>query len=265
MQLNQPGNNPYVYFTASSNPTCFWADRFSSEGIGYIYLAPDCSATAGIITHEIGHSLGLNHEHQRPDRDAHIFVWWNNMNESVKPQYRLINNLVTNDNPGTKGFATFNLGGFDYNSIMIYSSFNDNHAIDDSKPVLNKAYQRDPYTKSGNITQSDVNTVEYMLSGQAAGQFVAAPTVVANWQSWSSQEGDVVVTWNAVPGATDYIVYIPYYVGEFLSYRFGDSTQNLSYTFEVDTEDLDDFRVRVAASNSSGGYSQAFEADYSWK
>lgn len=187
------------------------------------------------------------------------------MNESVKPQYRLINNLVTNDNPGTKGFATFNLGGFDYNSIMIYSSFNDNHAIDDSKPVLNKAYQRDPYTKSGNITQSDVNTVEYMLSGQAAGQFVAAPTVVANWQSWSSQEGDVVVTWNAVPGATDYIVYIPYYVGEFLSYRFGDSTQNLSYTFEVDTEDLDDFRVRVAASNSSGGYSQAFEADYSWK
>ena len=32
-----------------------------------------------MVLHELGHLVGLVHEHCRPDRDAHIMVNWNNI------------------------------------------------------------------------------------------------------------------------------------------------------------------------------------------
>ena len=32
--------------------------------------------------HEIGHAIGLVHEHQLPERDTHLKVNWNNVNPS---------------------------------------------------------------------------------------------------------------------------------------------------------------------------------------
>ena len=38
----------------------------------------------GLYIHEIGHAIGLVHEHQRPDRDGYIAIIWDN----VYPPYR---------------------------------------------------------------------------------------------------------------------------------------------------------------------------------
>lgn len=60
-----------------------------SAGLGYlkgdaavINLGKGCSA--GNAIHEIGHRLGLMHEHQRSDRDRYIAFDWKHINEAIK-------------------------------------------------------------------------------------------------------------------------------------------------------------------------------------
>ena len=38
-------------------------------------------STERLILHELGHTIGLRHEHQRPDRDEYIYVFLNNVKE----------------------------------------------------------------------------------------------------------------------------------------------------------------------------------------
>ena len=45
---------------------------YKSKVGGWIKLNPPC--TLGAVVHELAHSLGLMHEHQRPDRDRYISV-----------------------------------------------------------------------------------------------------------------------------------------------------------------------------------------------
>jgi hypothetical protein len=72
---------------------------------GVITLNP-ATATHGSVAHEIGHAIGLSHEHQRWDRDA-----WVNINESQVHQFAF-----------SKGTRSDNVmvGPFDCYSIMIY-------------------------------------------------------------------------------------------------------------------------------------------------
>jgi len=37
--------------------------------------------------HELGHAIGLHHEHNRPDRDDHIQLWWANLGMFGSTQY----------------------------------------------------------------------------------------------------------------------------------------------------------------------------------
>ena len=43
-----------------------------------------CFRTKGHAIHEILHTLGVYHEHMRPDRDDHIKILWNNIKEGRK-------------------------------------------------------------------------------------------------------------------------------------------------------------------------------------
>ena len=45
------------------------------------------SFQTAMIVHELGHALGLWHEHCRPDRDAHVNVLWKNIKDASKHNF----------------------------------------------------------------------------------------------------------------------------------------------------------------------------------
>ncbi len=65
------------------------------------------------ILHELLHTLGLFHEHMRPDRDNHIVVNWANIDEKFWIQFKKL--------PQMPGLG-LEMGDFDWNSLMLYDS-----------------------------------------------------------------------------------------------------------------------------------------------
>ena len=86
----------------------------------------------GVVIHEIGHAIGLLHEHLRSDRDDYVSIKWDN----IDPE-RLCNFCIrTHDNgcdrcEPKRGRA---VGPYDYDSIMHY--FKTQGAREESKHTI---------------------------------------------------------------------------------------------------------------------------------
>lgn len=75
-----------------------------------LWIAPNCPA--GSIMHEIGHLLGLEHEHTRADRDQFIQIHWENINADKQHNFDAA--------PAGSQLP----GAYDYDSIMHYGTHN---------------------------------------------------------------------------------------------------------------------------------------------
>lgn len=71
-----------------------------------VYSSANCSA--GNFIHEIGHALGLYHEHTRPDRDTYVDVNWPNISTSKSQNFDIVTSNIQVNTP------------YDYGSIMHY-------------------------------------------------------------------------------------------------------------------------------------------------
>ncbi|WP_159425057.1 M12 family metallopeptidase [Streptomyces sp. TLI_053] len=72
-----------------------------------VYVPDWCGATD--LIHEIGHTVGLMHEHSRPDRDKYVTVSFENMAASAKPNFQI------------RKESTFGTA-YDFASIMHYGA-----------------------------------------------------------------------------------------------------------------------------------------------
>lgn len=77
-----------------------------------IKLAPGCDVTS--VIHEIGHAIGFFHEQSRKDRWMSIAIHPQNMQSGAAP------NFWTWEEIGVPGFQ---IGTFDFASVMLYESF----------------------------------------------------------------------------------------------------------------------------------------------
>jgi hypothetical protein len=117
----------------------------------------------GVVVHEIGHAIGLLHEHQRSDRDDYVTVVW----ENVEPQ-RTCGFCAQTTDPGCAECSPKlgrPVGPYDYDSVMHY--FPTQGAIDPSRPTLlpraAAAPDRQPpargFGRCDGLSQGDVDTI----------------------------------------------------------------------------------------------------------
>ncbi|MCF2502099.1 M12 family metallopeptidase [Dyadobacter sp. CY107] len=106
------------------------------------------------IVHEIGHAIGLLHEHTRSDRDNWITVKWENVDD--EGQYEL-QTYATN----FPWYPTFNKGAVDFQSAMIYdpTAYSKN-----GKPTMVRKDNGPAWTGINEISSGDVKTVEHMYA-----------------------------------------------------------------------------------------------------
>jgi len=98
----------YLLFIPTSGTTCSsYVGR--QGGAQVISLASRCNTMS--TAHEIGHSLGLWHEQSRMDRDAFIWIAWENIEE--KYRYNFNQHLTDGQD----------YGDYDYQSIMHYTAY----------------------------------------------------------------------------------------------------------------------------------------------
>lgn len=101
----------YYYFCS-----CFsYLGKSSIPGPQGFSLAPTCFLTPETVIHELGHAIGLFHEHTRPDRNESIRVNYNNIRPGTDlGQFHIL-----------EGVPSINTQGlpYDYNSIMHYGGY----------------------------------------------------------------------------------------------------------------------------------------------
>lgn len=85
------------------------------------------SMSAGVAAHEIGHAIGLIHEHQRYDRNNEIIIKIDNIRREKVHNFR-----ITSSTSSILGTSSI-----DYNSIMMYPSYN-SFAITRTLPTMTR-------------------------------------------------------------------------------------------------------------------------------
>ena len=106
------GEAAYVDVLEQDGNTVCRAQVGYTGGRRYVYLRDTSIRTScnlGVIVHELGHTLGLWHEHTRPDRNEHVRIHWDYVGSREAFEIK------------TSGVRT--VGAYDIASTMHYRSF----------------------------------------------------------------------------------------------------------------------------------------------
>lgn len=135
----------YVEFVfGSSSGADGWAHIGYQGGKQTVSL--DQYISVGSVIHEMGHTVGLYHEHCRKDRNQYLSIQWNNIQDGQAYNFNIYNS-------GT------DIGPFNINSVMMYwpDSYSKN-----GQPTIKKANNTNfTYNRTG-FTTGDINTINAM-------------------------------------------------------------------------------------------------------
>jgi Astacin (Peptidase family M12A) len=120
LRRRQPSDagNSYVEFVAGDDSTSCHSSVGRQHGLFGRPVRQEiyCNLTRRTLTHEIGHAVGLYHEHQRDDRDWHVNVRYENVIEAKRHDFDKM------------GDAGDDIGAYDPESVMHY--FDEGFAVD---------------------------------------------------------------------------------------------------------------------------------------
>lgn len=122
----------FIYGIGKGNYIEFYNGDGNKSNIGMIggkqkISLVDGGSIIGTAVHEIGHAVGLFHEHTRTDRDNYVKINLANVQSLAKSSFQKYTDL---------GYSGFNLRQFDFNSVMLYSSYD--FAIDKTIPTMTR-------------------------------------------------------------------------------------------------------------------------------
>jgi len=142
----QPHESKYVVFLNDAR-VCE-SNLGRQRGQTFVKCVPVGTSLAPII-HEIGHAIGLIHEHVRSDRDNYVIINFDNIinTDDIRENFKIVKD-------------SRNSRMYDYKSIMHYPEFSQNFSIDSSKPMIEpKDPANSPLNNSTLPTNQDINFI----------------------------------------------------------------------------------------------------------
>ncbi|GFQ74823.1 astacin-like metalloprotease toxin 1, partial [Trichonephila clavata] len=144
----------FVKRTDEPNYVCFLKDKGCYSflgrvgGVQNISLGDGCGYV-GTIVHQLGHTIGLFHEHQRTDRDKYLNIYRNNVISGQEYHFQK-----------TASYNELIFTSYDYTSIMHYGEYAFSKEPGKLKTMEAKdgTPLKEPYQKPG-LTSNDIKTI----------------------------------------------------------------------------------------------------------
>ncbi|GMR50182.1 hypothetical protein PMAYCL1PPCAC_20377, partial [Pristionchus mayeri] len=124
------------------------------------------------VIHELMHSVGFYHEHERWDRDEHITILWHNIDRGAYDQFGKVDPTE----------ASYYGQAYDYFSVMHYDSFafskNGFHTMVARRPAMTKVIGT-----ATDFSPTDILKINMMYSctEQLAASAVLTPTIIGTF------------------------------------------------------------------------------------